>query len=286
MMCQCVFYTTCYKEELLQRFKELQEENETINLFELTPIGDIYRFGYATGDSTIDTIETFAHIISDIVQKIGIMQIVKEYLRQRKDLLLSDKKEIEKSFVTYNYLSTQEGFSALTYYLVYMPLLAVLKEDQEINIDGWLRFRSYKYKMILEDILEQFIEDYLIKKDIVKFIKMVREMRNLNNPLEDILHLVYTNNGEMNILNEKMEDVTALYIKQYCKELLADSTLNKEDLMMHIFITVSPRRITVHQHQKSKQPQFIKTLEGIFGINIKYCKGCKYCTDNTNTART
>jgi hypothetical protein len=84
----------------------------------------------------------------------------------------------------------------------------------------------------------------------------------------------------MSILNEGMEVVTARYIHEYCKELLTDSTLNKEDFIMNIFITVCPRKIIVHQKERSKCPQFIKTLEGIFGMKITYCRGCKHCTDS------
>jgi len=82
-----------------------------------------------------------------------------------------------------------------------------------------------------------------------------------------------------------MQEVTQSYMEQYCKELLTDETLNKEDLIMNILITVCPRRIIIHQKEKAKHPEFIKTLEGIFGTNIKYCKGCKYCLDRIITIR-
>ncbi|WP_207646374.1 sporulation protein YtxC [Cellulosilyticum sp. I15G10I2] len=280
-----MFYTTKYKHKLLEKIKELEDQDEIINTCEITQDGEICRLNYSIKPFEIDTIETFAQVICDIVQTEGIIQVTKDFLMQRKDLLPTDKKEIKRKFVTNNYLAVQEGFSALTYYLVYMPLLEALKENQEINIDGWLRFRTYRYKVILADILEQFVEDYLLKKDIIKFIKMVKEMSPLNNPLEDVIHLIYKKNGEMSLHNEYMEEVTELYTKAYCEELLGESSFNKEDLIMNILITICPRRIIVHQRQRAKYPQFIKTLEGIFGINMRYCKGCENCTDNASTIK-
>lgn len=284
-MYQCVLYTTKYKDELLARFKEFEDEDELVNPLNVTRDGAIYRLDYCPEQIETNKIETFAHVVSDIIQREGIMQLAGTYLARRKDLSLIDKREIERRFITNNYLSRQEGFSALTYYLVYMPILEELKKYQEINIEGWLRFRTSKYKIILQDVLEQCIEDYFVKKDIVKFIKMIREISNFNDPLEDTLHLVYKADGKIKILNEVMQEVTASYIKEYCEELLTDKTLNKEDLIMNVLITVCPRRIVVHQKEKAKHPEFIKTLEGIFGMNIKYCKGCKHCTDNTITIK-
>ncbi|MDF2614687.1 MAG: Sporulation protein YtxC [Clostridia bacterium] len=284
-MYECVLYTTKYKDDLQNKFKEAQHENDLADTFDIAQVGDIYRVRCCANDILPESIETLAHIASDIVQKESLMQIAGGYLKQRKDISLIDKREIERRFVTNNYLSRQEGFSSLNYYFVYTPILAELKSHNRLNIDGWVRFRTCKYRIILEDILEQFIEDYFIKKDIIQFIKMVREISSMNDPLEDTLHLICTQSGRMRILNEDMEDVTTKYTQEYCKELLTDSTLNKEDLIMNILITVCPRRIIVHQKERAKHPEFFKTLEGIFGINIKYCSGCKYCTDNTITIK-
>ncbi len=278
-MNECVFYTTRYKKDLLEKLEELREENELINTFDIAQDGNIYRMSYTVNQNEPDIIEVFAHIASDIVQKQGIFQVAEDYLKERKDLGIIDRREIQRRFVTNNYLPRQEGFSALSYYLIYLPLLDNLKQCHEINLDGWLKFRTYKYKIVLEDILEQFVEDYLIKKGIVKVIKMIREISQQSDSLEDTLHLVYLKNGEVSILNELMEEVTASYMNEYCKELFADSTLNKEDLIMNILIAVCPRRIIVHQKERARHPQFIKTLEGIFGMNIKYCSGCIYCTN-------
>lgn len=278
-MCRYIFYTTKYKLQLLKKLEELDLGDK--DSFELTQDGDIYEVVYSFKKSQIDRLEVLTQVISDIVQKETIIQMTEAYLMKRKDLEILDKKEIKKRFVAYNYLSTQEGFSALTYYLVYRPIQETLKAYQEINIDGWLNFRTHKYDIILTDILEQFVEDYLLKKDIIRFIKMVREMSSLNVPLEDTLHLIYKKDSQMVLLNEYMEEVTASYTQEYCQDLLADDTLSEEDLIMNILLAIAPRKIIVHQRQRAKHPQFIKTLESIFGIHMRYCKGCEYCIDNT-----
>lgn len=281
-MCQCVLYTTKYKNELAEKVKELESENELISQLNLTYHGEVCRLDYASEYTEINIIETFAHVASDIVQKTGILQTAEEYLSQRKDLIFADKEEIKRRFIANNYLAKQEGFSAITYYLIYIPILTDLKLSEELNIDGWLRFRIGQYKSVLVELLEQFIEDYFIKKDIIKFINMIKEINHLSAPLEEVLHLVYTKTGRMKLLNKAMQEVTAYYMHKYCDELLSDQSLSKEDLMMNIFITVCPGKIVIHQKEKAQHPEFIDTLESIFGINIEHCKGCEYCRVSIN----
>ena len=278
-MCRYIFCTIKYKLQLLSKLEELDQEG--MDSFEVTQTGDVFKLAYPFKQSQTDRLEMLTQVVSDIVQKQSIIQITEAYLMKRKDLEIADKKEIKKRFVAHNYLSTQEGFSALTYYLVYRPIQETLEASEVLNIDGWLNFRTHKYDIILTDILDQFVEDYLLKKDIIRFIKMVREMSSLNVPLQDTLHLVYKKDSQMILLNEDMEEVTASYTQEYCQDLLADDTLSEEDLIMNILLTVAPRKIIVHQKQRAKHPQFIKTLESIFGIHMRYCKGCEYCIDHT-----
>lgn len=281
-MCQCVLYTTQYKNELLEKIKELEYENELKYSWDMSQDGAIYKFNYVMQDIDLSEIEGFAHVIGDIIQKQGMIQVVQGYLGQRKELSQKEQKEIEKSFMLNNYLSRREGFSALTYYAIYIPILEYLKKYSALNIDGWLRFRTCQYKKVLQEILEQFTEEYLVKKDIVRFIRMVREVSYFTDSLEEVLHILYEQDGKIKILNEEMQEVTVAYIYKYCQELMTDSTLNKEDFIMHILLTVCPRKIIIHQKDKARHPEFIKTLESIFGTHIIYCQGCERCTDNTN----
>ena len=155
--------------------------------------------------------------------------------------------------------------------------METLKTQREVNVDGWFLFRLGKYKIVLQDMLEQFVQEYLVKKDFISFIKLIREMSFLTMPLEDTLHLICEKDGGLRLLDEEMRDVTKSYIKKYCQELLQDSTLSKQDLMMNILITVCPRELIIHQKDRAPKPQFIKALEGIFGLQVSYCNGCPYC---------
>lgn len=284
-MNQYVLSTTSCTKELLEKIGELEAENESMSTFVITSEDNVCCITCQAEAAETDDAEILSHIASDIVQQVCILQVAKEYLAKRNDLLPQDVEEIEQRFIANNYLSKREGFSAISYYLVYMPILTDLKQYQRINIDGWLRFRADYYKLILEEILEQLIEDYHVKKEMIDFIKLLREIGGLNEETENILHLICDENGGMRVLNEKMEDVTTAYTFKYCKEMLLDPRLSKEDFILNILITIYPRKIVIHQKQKFKHPQFIETIEEIFSSNVAYCMGCEACSKAASKTR-
>nr|WP_302596856.1 sporulation protein YtxC [uncultured Cellulosilyticum sp.] len=276
-MCRYILYTTRYKDEILAKIKETELQEELEGRLEVKRIGAIWEIYYEIEESKEYCDEVVAHVISDVTQKQAIYKVCHKALKKREDLEPIDKEEITEAFVTENYLSRQEGFSSITYYLIYVPILVEVRKEASFNVDGWLQFRIQKYKVLLNDLLEQFIADFEMKKDVVNFIRLMRDVSMLSVPLEEILHLVYNNEGSPQLYNKDMKNVTGYYIKKYCKDLILDSTLHEEDWMLHILITVVPKKIVVHHKERAKQKKFLKTLEIIFDESIEYCKGCKYC---------
>lgn len=283
-MCYYKFYTQTLKDELVEKVNELLDEDgisshcEMINLCS----GDtkpLYEVRYILDGEKEKYDEGLAHVVSDIVQKHAISHVCERFLKKREELSIQDRSEITKAFMTNNYLSRQEGVSYVSYYLVYLPIYKEIRDKCSLNIEGWLQFRLGKYKVLLRDILEQFVEDYIAKKDVVNFIRLMREVSLLAVPLEELIHIIHKKEGKIQIYDKNKRNVTGHYIKKYCKDLLLDSTLTREDLLLHVLITISPKKIIVHRCENMRSKQFMNTLEIIFEENISYCNGCGFCHD-------
>lgn len=276
-MCRYTLYTINYKEEIIAKIKETECHEELRGKLDVKKLESIWQLDYEIEESKEYCDEIVAHVISDVIQKQAIYKVCHKALKTKDDIDCADKKEITETFVTENYLSRQEGFSSITYYLIYMPILVEVRKEASFNVDGWLQFRIKKYKILLNDLLEQFIADFEMKKDVVTFIRLMRDVSMLSKPLEDMLHLIYNQEGTPQLFNKDMKNVTGHYIKKYCKELVLDSTLHEEDWMLHILITVVPKKIVIHKKENARQKKFLKTLEIIFDESIQYCNGCDYC---------
>ena len=276
-MCHYIFYTRNLKEEMMGKVEALVQDHEINGQMEIKSVHHIYELHYDSNIGKEKSDEALAHVLSDMIQEQAILKVCKRYLKSREDLSIIERREITEAFMRNNYLSRQEGFSYITYYLLYLPIHKEIKEKQTLNIEGWLAFRLAKYKILLRDILEQFIEDYMAKKEVVSFIKLMREASVLAVPLEEVIHVVYKREGKIHIYNKNLKNVTSYYIKKYCKELLLDSTLTREDLLLHVLITVCPKKIIIHKTENIKTKRFMNTLEIIFEDNITYCTGCELC---------
>ena len=281
-MCYYKFYTQTLKDELIEKIEELVQENGMSSRYEMNDMcsnssHSMYALEYELNGIKKECDEGLAHVISDVMQKRVIENVCDKFLKKREDLSKEERNEITKAFIMNNYVSRQEGVSYVTYYFVYLPIYKEIKEKSSLNIEGWLQFRLGKYKILLTDILEQFVEDYVAKKDVVNFIRIMREVSLLAVPLEEVIHIVYKKEGKIQIYDKNKRNVTGHYIKKYCKELLLDSTLTREDLLLHVLITISPKKLIVHNIENMKGKQFMNTVEIIFDENITYCKGCEFC---------
>ncbi len=281
-MCQYTFYITALPDEMITKLQEFTE-------------GKKIKASIVTGKSaTVDTLEVsladdkkklkleeeLAHIISDIVQKRSIEKVCDKYLKKRDDIEPTEKHDITDAFIKNNYLSRQEGFSYITYYLLYLPIYKEIGDEHQLNIDGWINFRVSKYVGMLEQMLERFVTNYLSKKDVVEFIEIMREASTYVKPLEDTIHLAYILET-FQIFDKDYRNITTESINRFCKDIITDEGVTREDLILHVIMTISPAKIVFHNmNPKAKYPrkatQLINTLEMIYEGNISYCDGCDF----------
>ena len=283
------FFTQTLKEELIDKINEFLQEDEMVYVCEIDEINStswkMFKIIYKLSGKKEKCDEGVAHVICDVIQKNAIKNVCEQSLRNREDLTIHEREEISKAFLLNNYMSRQEGISCASYYWIYLPIYKEIREKRGLNIEGWLQFRLEKYKVLLNDILEQFVADYVAKKDVVSFIRLLREATLLAVPLEERMHIVYDKDGKIQLYNKEHINVTGYYIKKYCKDLLLDSMLTREDYILHVLITISPKNLVIHQVKYMKNKQFISTLEIIFAESMTYCKGCYLCEDEIESKK-
>ncbi|MEG0014613.1 MAG: sporulation protein YtxC [Cellulosilyticaceae bacterium] len=278
-MVQYIITTTKYNKILKQSIEDTGQKSFNLSdQWKESLKGEMHLFVFevASRDKKL-ILEKLATMISDIVQSCVLTKFAKEYLKNRVDLTMKEKREIENMFILNNYVAKEEGVSYISYYLLYTPILKALEEQKLLNIEGWIVFRTHQYKIILEDILEQTIYDYETQKDYLRFVNLLRESRRIQQALENTLHLIQTPDKKMRVFNTDKQDITEEYIKIYCEELLKDEGVTSEDLIMNIFITVSPEKVVIHNKKDYINLKFVETIEIIFEGQIEYCEGCAQC---------
>ncbi|MEG0388176.1 MAG: sporulation protein YtxC, partial [Niameybacter sp.] len=221
----------------------------------------------AEEEPVIELPETQEEILKDFA---------KSYLKGRKDLIRKEKEEIEKFFIHNNYITKEEGVSYISYYVIYTPIYKELEKYKVLNIDGWITFRSQKYKIILQDVMEQTIYDYEMQKDYVQFINFLIQMKSMQEEQTELVHLVPQGNGDILLFDEQKKEQTDYWLKLYCEEL-EDDKLTIEDKVLHTLIELAPQKIKLHDCQDYLNKPFLETLKILFKDQLQYCKGCEIC---------
>lgn len=226
-----------------------------------------------------EVIKGIASMIGDVIQECILKKFARSYLKAYKGLNKEEKKEVEELFIHNNYIAKEEGVSYISYYVIYTPLIKELERYNEVNIDGWMAFRTQKYKVLLEDVIEQTIYDYEMQKDYIQFINFLLDTKSMQEPKEEMIHLIPQGDGAILLFNEQMENQTEEYMQQYCSEL-KDDKIQVEDKILHILICAAPQKIVMHKELEYLNPHFLDTLKALFKEQIIYCKGCKACKPN------
>ncbi|MEG0711326.1 MAG: sporulation protein YtxC, partial [Niameybacter sp.] len=154
-------------------------------------------------DQSLNNLATF---VGDFIQEEILKDFAKSYLKGRKDLIRKEKEEIEKFFIHNNYITKEEGVSYISYYVIYTPIYKELEKYKVLNIDGWITFRSQKYKIILQDVMEQTIYDYEMQKDYVQFINFLIQMKSMQEEQTELVHLVPQGNGDILLFDEQKKE--------------------------------------------------------------------------------
>lgn len=179
-----------------------------------------------------------------------------------------DKKIIINSLKSIN--KTNNNNNNLFY--IKEPLEKFLLNNKYINFEGFINFRLYKYKYYLEDLLTKAINQYVIDKEYIKYVSLLKKYVQENNPKTDNVNLIYiNNNGILLDSNYKKIELTSLNCQYF-----SDISFSKNDLILNTLIEILPKKINLHL-LSNKDNNFIKTINLIFENKVCICSGCKLC---------
>ena len=155
-----------------------------------------------------------------------------------------------------------------------------LTSNQDIYIDGFVTFRIKEFTKYLEYILDEAVEKFLVEKEYDEFIKLLKFFVNIQEPKENIVHVICLPNKHYSLLNEEREEITNENIIEYIKESV-DGEMNFDDFLISSLITLAPKKIVFHKKERVTNMELLKTITNVFENKIEFCNGCSLCSDDT-----
>lgn len=144
-----------------------------------------------------------------------------------------------------------------------------IREDNFINIEGFIRFRLKPLRPIIEDIIDKVVEDYMVEKEYNEFINLLKYFVDIQESKIDIVNIYINEKGEYIVKDINGKDL----LKRFRNELLESkepTNVNSEDIIISGLITNAPKNIHIYNKKFCIHEEFLKTITSVFRERVDF----------------
>ena len=227
---------------------------------------------------TGDNEELFINKISSFLSLLVIDELEEELIN--KILIqnyfyfdVNERKEILNLYfdITANNFSNifDKKFKAL-----FESFYSFLSSNKSLVLKGFINFRIKAYMEILDDIVNEAVNSFIIEKEYLEFISLLRLYINSQPNSNKAVHIIYSNSDSLLLdENKNIIDITEEVFKA---KYLSDITFSSNDYILNSLLTLLPSKIYIHLIEPYID-EFIHTLQAIFENRVTLCTDCNIC---------
>ena len=149
-----------------------------------------------------------------------------------------------------------------------------LNDHKSIVLTGFINFRIQNYVKILENVVDEAVNTFVIEKEYFEFVSLLKLYVNSQNSNCDLLHLVYSNENAFLLDKDKNKIDTNNNI--FKAKYLSDISFSPNDFVLNSLLSLLPKKIYIHLLDNCID-EFIHTLCLIFENKIEICTDCNIC---------
>lgn len=155
-----------------------------------------------------------------------------------------------------------------------------LKETKLILLDGFIRFRSKEFNLLMDLAIDRGVEEFRIEKEYKDFIDILQYFVESQESKYDLINVVFKNDDYV-LLNKKDELIHSNIFNEIILKMDSDN-ISKDDLLVSSLIVIAPEKIIIHLNKVHEDEGVIKTIANIFKNKVYYCFGCPKCAEEIN----
>ena len=157
---------------------------------------------------------------------------------------------------------------------LYSAFYDFLKDNKSLHLKGFTNFRLKDYFNILDDIVTEAVNSYVIEKEYLEFISLLKLYINSQSSNCEIVHIIYSNSDT--ILLDENKQIIDISQDNLNTKYLSDISFSSNDYTLNSLLTLLPKNIYIHLIDYYID-EFIKTLQLIFENRIHLCTDCNIC---------
>ena len=149
-----------------------------------------------------------------------------------------------------------------------------LVNNKSIILTGFINFRIKNYMAILEDVVDEAVNSFVVEKEYLEFISLLKMYVNSQNSNCDVVHLIYNKNNST--LLDKDKNQINVSDDIFKAKYLSDISFSSNDYALNTLLTLVPEKIYIHLINNCID-EFIHTISLIFENRVEICTDCSIC---------
>lgn len=159
--------------------------------------------------------------------------------------------------------------------LIFNAFYEYITNHHSILLSGFINFRLTNYRHLLENLVDFSVNEFIIEREYLEFISILRLYINSQTSLSKVVHLISLEQDTF-LLDENMKtihiDTNSLNAKY-----LSDVSFSSNDYILNTLLNLLPKKIYLHLVSPLSNLDFINTLQLIFEKRIELCNDCNIC---------
>ena len=160
------------------------------------------------------------------------------------------------------------------YKVLFKTFFKYLCENKSIILSGFINFRLQDYCSIIEEIVDQAVNHFVVEREYNEFISLLKLYISSQPSNLKTVHLIYSDNYSL-LLDEK-NNIININDDIFKAKYLSDISFSSNDYVLNSLLTLLPNKIYIHLIDNNFD-EFITTLQLIFENKICMCSDCNIC---------
>ena len=166
---------------------------------------------------------------------------------------------------------------------LYDTFYSFISTNKSIILNGFINFRLKKYLCILDDVVSEAVNSYVIEKEYLEFISLLKLYIKSQDYGCDIVHIIFSD--EESLLLDKDKNLIVVTDNVFKPKILSDISFSSNDYILDSLLTLLPKEIYIHIINGFID-EFINTLQLVFENRVHLCTDCDICNLYKNNKKT
>lgn len=158
--------------------------------------------------------------------------------------------------------------------ILYDIFYQFLSTHKSIVLNGFINFRLKDYLSLLDDIVNEAVNSYVIEKEYLEFISLLKLYINSQTYGCEVVHIIFSSSES--ILLDENKNLIVVSDDIFKAKYLSDISFSSNDYILNSLLTLLPKKIYIHLIDECID-EFINTLQLVFENRVNLCTDCDIC---------